>query len=396
MPASSRPRTTATTSPGSTPWPPSSSPAWTPRSTSASTPSAPTKPRPSRARPAWPTPAWPTRSTRSCSPPNAGRSWPRPAPSRSARCGPPPVSRTRPTRTPCTSPNSSPPASSTPCRRRPSTPPSTTASITGDTVTRGYDDANATLNALDALGISYNDVVAAARVRRPGQVRGQLEGTAGRRRGRPRRCTEGRLAHMTHAQLRRHGRCPPGPRTAPARTAGGPGRHPDLRARTPPCGVPTPKPRPPSGSAGSRPPPSRSRWSADILALRDALRAEGVTRIVLCGMGGSSLAPEVIAGTAGVELTVLDSTDPEQVAAALADRLAETAIVVSSKSGSTAGDRLAAPDLRARLHRGRHRREEPDHHRHRSRARRWTRPPARPATAPSSTPTRTSAAATRR
>lgn len=74
---------------------------------------------------------------------------------------------------------------------------------------------------------------------------------------------------------------------------------------------------------------------ADILALRDALRSEGVSRIALCGMGGSSLAPEVIAGTACVELTVLDSTDPEQVAAALADRLAETAIVVSSKSGST-------------------------------------------------------------
>ncbi|WP_045732266.1 glucose-6-phosphate isomerase [Pseudarthrobacter chlorophenolicus] len=73
----------------------------------------------------------------------------------------------------------------------------------------------------------------------------------------------------------------------------------------------------------------------DILDLRDALRAEGVTRIALCGMGGSSLAPEVIAGTAGVELTVLDSTDPDQVRAALADRLAETAIVVSSKSGST-------------------------------------------------------------
>jgi glucose-6-phosphate isomerase len=72
-----------------------------------------------------------------------------------------------------------------------------------------------------------------------------------------------------------------------------------------------------------------------ILELRDSLKAEGVTRIVLCGMGGSSLAPEVIAGTAGVELTVLDSTDPEQVGAALADRLSETAIVVSSKSGST-------------------------------------------------------------
>jgi glucose-6-phosphate isomerase len=73
----------------------------------------------------------------------------------------------------------------------------------------------------------------------------------------------------------------------------------------------------------------------DILELRDALKSEGVTRIVLCGMGGSSLAPEVIAGTAGVELTVLDSTDPDQVRAALADRLDATAIVVSSKSGST-------------------------------------------------------------
>ncbi|WP_369047255.1 glucose-6-phosphate isomerase [Sinomonas sp. P10A9] len=74
---------------------------------------------------------------------------------------------------------------------------------------------------------------------------------------------------------------------------------------------------------------------ADIVALRDEFRAEGVDRIVLCGMGGSSLAPEVIAGTAGVPLVVLDSTDPEQVANALAERIENTAIVVSSKSGST-------------------------------------------------------------
>src|SRR5690606_33278344 len=32
----------------------------------------------------------------------------------------------------------------------------------------------------------------------------------------------------------------------------------------------------------------------DILALRDQLRSRGVDRVVLCGMGGSSLAPEVI------------------------------------------------------------------------------------------------------
>ncbi|RQP11897.1 MAG: glucose-6-phosphate isomerase [Microbacteriaceae bacterium] len=73
----------------------------------------------------------------------------------------------------------------------------------------------------------------------------------------------------------------------------------------------------------------------DILALRDDLRAKGVDHIVLGGMGGSSLAPEVIANTYGVELTVLDSTDPAQVRAALEDRLATTAVVISSKSGST-------------------------------------------------------------
>ena len=74
---------------------------------------------------------------------------------------------------------------------------------------------------------------------------------------------------------------------------------------------------------------------AEIQALREELKADGVTHVVLAGMGGSSLAPEVITRTAGVELTVLDSTDPDQVRAALADRLKETVIVVSSKSGST-------------------------------------------------------------
>lgn len=73
----------------------------------------------------------------------------------------------------------------------------------------------------------------------------------------------------------------------------------------------------------------------DILALRDELHAKGVTHIVLGGMGGSSLAPEVIANTYGVALTVLDSTDPAQVRSALDDRLAQTAVVISSKSGST-------------------------------------------------------------
>jgi len=69
--------------------------------------------------------------------------------------------------------------------------------------------------------------------------------------------------------------------------------------------------------------------------IRERLSAKGLDHIVLAGMGGSSLAPEVITRTARVELTVLDSTEPGQVAAALRDRLAESALVVSSKSGST-------------------------------------------------------------
>ncbi|PSL04041.1 glucose-6-phosphate isomerase [Haloactinopolyspora alba] len=74
---------------------------------------------------------------------------------------------------------------------------------------------------------------------------------------------------------------------------------------------------------------------AEIEALLAELRAEGLDRIVLAGMGGSSLAPEVITATAGVELTVLDTTDPGAVRRALRDRLDRTVLVVSSKSGST-------------------------------------------------------------
>ena len=73
----------------------------------------------------------------------------------------------------------------------------------------------------------------------------------------------------------------------------------------------------------------------EILELREQLNERGLTHVVLCGMGGSSLAPEVICKAAGVELTVLDSSHPDMVREALADRLDESVVVVSSKSGST-------------------------------------------------------------
>ena len=72
----------------------------------------------------------------------------------------------------------------------------------------------------------------------------------------------------------------------------------------------------------------------ELAALRDELLAEGVDRVILAGMGGSSLAPEVICATYGAPLVVLDTTDPGQVRAALVD-LERAVVVVSSKSGGT-------------------------------------------------------------
>jgi len=72
-----------------------------------------------------------------------------------------------------------------------------------------------------------------------------------------------------------------------------------------------------------------------ILALRDEFRAKGITRFVLCGMGGSSLAPEVITNKYNVPLVVLDSTNPDQVREVVSESIETTAIIVSSKSGST-------------------------------------------------------------
>jgi len=72
-----------------------------------------------------------------------------------------------------------------------------------------------------------------------------------------------------------------------------------------------------------------------ILALRDEFRAKGITRFVLCGMGGSSLAPEVITNKYNVPLAVLDSTNPDQVREVVSKSIETTAIIVSSKSGST-------------------------------------------------------------
>lgn len=82
--------------------------------------------------------------------------------------------------------------------------------------------------------------------------------------------------------------------------------------------------------------PTKSR---ELLPQLDALsawaRSKNLIEIVLCGMGGSSLAPEVIAATYGKKLTVLDSTDPAQILNAVPKDLAKSIIIIGSKSGTT-------------------------------------------------------------
>ncbi|MCI0583495.1 MAG: glucose-6-phosphate isomerase [Chloroflexi bacterium] len=87
----------------------------------------------------------------------------------------------------------------------------------------------------------------------------------------------------------------------------------------------------------------------------DGIRAAGFRTAVVMGMGGSSLAPEVLHRTFGtaegyLDLRVLDSTDPDAVAATLdeLDPLA-TLWIVASKSGTTTEPLAFLADAWARV-----------------------------------------------
>ena len=110
----------------------------------------------------------------------------------------------------------------------------------------------------------------------------------------------------------------------------------------------------PGGSGGAVPPRASRLWGPDAAAaagrglgwlelprrsqglpsrlarLAGEARGAGLDRVVLAGAGGAGPAPEAIARTAGVELTVLDGTDPHQARAVLEDgRLARTLVVLT-------------------------------------------------------------------
>ena len=97
--------------------------------------------------------------------------------------------------------------------------------------------------------------------------------------------------------------------------------------------------------------PDRTGWLAlpaamtpevpGLARFAQAVRTEGLRHVVLLGMGGSSLAPDVFRRMLGAQpgfpsLLVLDSTHPDAVrSTAAAVDLARTLFVVSSKSGTT-------------------------------------------------------------
>ncbi|HSE32895.1 MAG TPA: hypothetical protein VLA93_15080 [Pyrinomonadaceae bacterium] len=79
----------------------------------------------------------------------------------------------------------------------------------------------------------------------------------------------------------------------------------------------------------------------ELMEYGEIIRQRGFQHVMVCGMGGSSLCPEVLRRSFGhqpefPELIVLDSTDPDFIAS-LARRIdvERTLFVVASKSGST-------------------------------------------------------------
>ena len=78
----------------------------------------------------------------------------------------------------------------------------------------------------------------------------------------------------------------------------------------------------------------------EMIAFADEVRTT-FDRVVLCGMGGSSLAPEVLWRTFGARtgypsLHPLDSTHPDAVRGAVPDgALGRTLFLIASKSGTT-------------------------------------------------------------
>src|SRR5262245_59678811 len=98
--------------------------------------------------------------------------------------------------------------------------------------------------------------------------------------------------------------------------------------------------------------------SARLRAFADRVQRDGTTDVVLLGMGGSSLAPEVLRAIVGVRagwprFHMLDSTDPDAVRAA-ATPADTTLYILASKSRTTIEPNSLAAHFRQTLERTGH------------------------------------------
>ena len=90
-----------------------------------------------------------------------------------------------------------------------------------------------------------------------------------------------------------------------------------------------------------------------LRTLADDVRTAGFTDVLLLGMGGSSLAPEVLRQVLGVtdgfpRFRVLDSVDPDAVRLAM-EQAASTLFILASKSGSTIEPNVMAAEASRRV-----------------------------------------------
>lgn len=100
-------------------------------------------------------------------------------------------------------------------------------------------------------------------------------------------------------------------------------------------------------------PRSMTSEMAAVRIFAERVRAEGFTDVVLLGMGGSSLAPEVLRAVLGVQsgwprFTMIDSVNPDHLRSVTPD-LRTTLFVLASKSGSTIEPNVLAAYFRQRL-----------------------------------------------
>ena len=252
-----------------------------------------------RARPASPTRGWPTRPTRRSSPATAGR--------RSQAAG---ANLQRPlwASTGVKDPDyqrhdvrrstSSPPTPSTRCPRRPCKAVPTTAQSGRHRAADTTSTPRAVIDGSRDVGIDYDDVVPTSRGRGRREVRAswdELIEAVQKKLEKPEADADG---ESPSHRARRH-------RPSPA--ARGRGR----RAPRRPIDAGVPKPGQQGRhavGAGRRDRGRRSGWAGSTCRelaaaarrdreLRAELAADGIDHVVLAGMGGSSLAPEVIART---------------------------------------------------------------------------------------------------